>query len=187
MFAPSVAKPKKRTPSEIPPSSLARAPERPRSLAMAGLALPHMIQSKLAIGATDDPLEHEADRGADQVMCSPEPGSTVSPALEQVHRKCEGCEDEEESGEIQTKPAGPFASAGGDAPDDVKGALLSPGEPFGASDRAFFEPRFRRDLSQVRVHTDNEAAQTNRQLSAQAFTYGPTFFMLPATPPVMIA
>lgn len=38
--------------------------------------------------------------------------------------------------------------------------------------RSFMEPRFATNFSQVRVHTDGEAVQMNRQLSAQAFTHG---------------
>jgi len=38
--------------------------------------------------------------------------------------------------------------------------------------RAFFEPRFGVDFSGVRVHTDSNAVQMNRELNAQAFTHG---------------
>lgn len=38
--------------------------------------------------------------------------------------------------------------------------------------RSFMEPRFGFDFSQVRVHTDSEAVQMNRELSAQAFAHG---------------
>lgn len=46
------------------------------------------------------------------------------------------------------------------------GSLLAP------SIRAFFEPRFGTDLSQVRIHTDARAAETARSIQAQAFTVG---------------
>jgi hypothetical protein len=39
------------------------------------------------------------------------------------------------------------------------------------------EDHFGADLSQVRVHTDNEAAALNRELQAQAFTVGNDVFM----------
>jgi len=38
--------------------------------------------------------------------------------------------------------------------------------------RAFFEPRFGRDLGQVRVHTDAAAAESARALNARAFNVG---------------
>ncbi|CAG0933352.1 hypothetical protein TFLX_03018 [Thermoflexales bacterium] len=51
-------------------------------------------------------------------------------------------------------------------------AMRSSGQPLPASERAFFEPRLGRDLSQVRVHADSEAAALSRQVSARAFTLG---------------
>lgn len=45
------------------------------------------------------------------------------------------------------------------------------GSPLPDDVRAFMEPRFRADFSQVRVHTGSEAVQMNRDLSAQAFTH----------------
>jgi hypothetical protein len=39
------------------------------------------------------------------------------------------------------------------------------------------EPRFGADFSGVRVHTDRESAQMNRELSAQAFTHGRDIYM----------
>lgn len=40
------------------------------------------------------------------------------------------------------------------------------------NDRAFFEPRFDRDLSQVRVHTDTRATESARAVNVWAFTMG---------------
>ena len=46
------------------------------------------------------------------------------------------------------------------------------GQPLPASERTFFEPRFGRDFSNVRVHTDNRAARTAQAINARAFTLG---------------
>ena len=46
------------------------------------------------------------------------------------------------------------------------------GHPLDASTRGFFEPRFGRKLSEVKVHTDSHAARLAGQLNAQAFTVG---------------
>jgi len=46
------------------------------------------------------------------------------------------------------------------------------GSPLSDEVRSFMEPRFGADFSQVQVHTDSEAVQMNRELSAQAFTHG---------------
>src|SRR5262249_61497167 len=60
-------------------------------------ALLRRLQAKLKVGAVDDPLEHEADRVADQVMRMPPADvSAASAAPPHVSRKCVACEAEEE-------------------------------------------------------------------------------------------
>ena len=51
-------------------------------------------------------------------------------------------------------------------------SIKGTGQPLPASERAFFEPRFGRDFSHVRVHTDNRAARTAQSINARAFTLG---------------
>jgi len=46
------------------------------------------------------------------------------------------------------------------------------GSPLAPQIRAYMEPRFGADFSGVRVHTDSQAVQMNRDLGAQAFTHG---------------
>jgi hypothetical protein len=70
------------------PAELASGPEAPAPL-------PRNIQRKLAIGAVDDPLEHEADRVADQVMRMPDPDISLMSAPPQISRKCAACEEED--------------------------------------------------------------------------------------------
>jgi hypothetical protein len=48
----------------------------------------------------------------------------------------------------------------------------SSGHPLPDSLRSYFEPRFGKDLSNVRLHTDSRAAETASKLKAQAFTHG---------------
>lgn len=57
--------------------------------------MPGIIQAKLEIGRVDDPLEHEADHVADQVM--------QMPAARVVQRTCEACEDGETT--VRKSPA----------------------------------------------------------------------------------
>ena len=52
-------------------------------------------------------------------------------------------------------------------------AMNGGGYPLRATSRAFFEPRFGTDFSQVRVHTDSRAAETANSIQARAFTVGP--------------
>src|SRR5215472_4048044 len=63
-----------------------------------------VMQRKLEVGRADDPLEHEADRVAEQVMRMPDPDVSVRPASPQLSRKCAACEEAEK---LQRKPVGP--------------------------------------------------------------------------------
>jgi hypothetical protein len=48
----------------------------------------------------------------------------------------------------------------------------SQGRPLDTESRRFMEPRFGRDFSSVRVHTDAAASESARNLSANAYTTG---------------
>jgi hypothetical protein len=50
--------------------------------------------------------------------------------------------------------------------------LRSPGQALDAATRGYFEPRFRQDLSAVRLHTDRRAAESVRAVGASAYTVG---------------
>lgn len=58
------------------------------------------------------------------------------------------------------------------APPIVHEVLRSPGRHLDAATRAAMEPRFGRDFSQVRVHTDRRAAQSADAVAARAYTVG---------------
>lgn len=58
------------------------------------------------------------------------------------------------------------------APPIVAQVLRSPGQPLDPATRAFMEPRFGEDFSQVRVHTDARAAASANAVSALAYTVG---------------
>jgi len=58
------------------------------------------------------------------------------------------------------------------APPIVHDVLRSPGQPLDMATRAFMEPRFGHDFSQVRVHNDERAAASARAVNALAYTVG---------------
>lgn len=66
--------------------------------------------------------------------------------------------------------AAPAANA--PAPPVVHDALRAPGRPLAANERAQWEPRFGRDLRDVRLHTGEQAAQSARAVGANAYTVG---------------
>jgi len=126
------------------------------------------LQRKLAIGAVDDPLEHEADRVAEQVMRMPAPATVSRASPLQISRKCAECEEEE--GKLQKKSAGHATPQ--TAPPIVHEVLASPGAPLDATTRAFMEPRFGHDFGRVRVHADTKAAESASTMHARAYTVG---------------
>ncbi len=60
----------------------------------------------------------------------------------------------------------------GGLPPSVSQVLASAGQPLDPATRAFMEPRFRHDFSRVRVHTDEQAAESARSVNALAYTVG---------------
>ena len=143
--------------------------------------------SSLRIAAPDDAFEQEADRVADAVMAGGAPHRewsftrmSVDPTLRskcacggsgEPEGECEECKKEQ----LQRKSVstgGKETDGVGEAPPIVQEVLNSPGKPLDAETRAFFEPRFGRDFSQVRVHTDAKAAQSARAVDARAYTVG---------------
>lgn len=133
-------------------------------------ALLRRLQAKLAVGAVNDPLEHEADAVADRVMRMADPGAVSRGAPPRISRKCAACEGDEKQ-TVRTKRDGTDTGES-EAPDTVQDALSSPGRPLDPQTRAFFEPRFGRDLGDVRIHTGAAADRSARDVNAQAFTVG---------------
>jgi outer membrane protein OmpA-like peptidoglycan-associated protein len=122
------------------------------------------IQAKLTISSPDDPAEIEADQVAHSVMHS---GPSAS------HCSCGGgeeCQQKQCGPEIQRSATSPSTPA--HVPEIVGSVLRSPGRPLDSSTRAFFEPRFGRDLSHVRVHADSAAAESAHSIQAHAYTVG---------------
>jgi hypothetical protein len=127
-----------------------------------------VLQPKLTIGAPYDAYEREADRVADQVMRLSDTEVQASPAPPRVQRLCSECEEE-----LRTKPESSRTNPAAAVPPIVHDVLRSPGNPLDAATRAFFEPRFGYDFSQVRVHSDAKAAESARAVNALAYTVGP--------------
>ena len=116
-------------------------------------------QAKLTVGAPDDAFEKEADEVAGQVMRMPEPG---------VQRMCSECEEEK----VQAKEVPGLTPSVPEGFESRFAALQGGGQPLPASERAFFEPRFGRDFSSVRLHSGTAAGELARSVNARAFTLG---------------
>jgi|GEM_PF-4005568 len=112
------------------------------------------LQAKLTIGASNDPLEQEADQIADQVLAAPAQ-STVSGAAPRIQRVTE-----QGTGDAGTAPA------------SVDRVLSGSGRPLDPAIQQDMGQRFGHDFSQVRVHTDSDAEQSAQDVNAHAYTVG---------------
>lgn len=126
-------------------------------------------QAKLTVGAPDDAFEKEADEVAGQVMRMTEPG---------VQRMCAECKEEEEE-KVQAKEEPGETPSVPDGFEPRFAALQGGGRPLPASERAFFEPRFGRDFSSVRLHSGTAAGELARSVNARAFTLGNSIVLGP--------
>ncbi|MEB3358291.1 MAG: DUF4157 domain-containing protein [Synechococcales bacterium] len=136
-----------------------------------------VIQTKLTVGEPGDKYEQEADRTAAQIMRMPDPQadeiSTESLNQPQIQRMCSKCEaEEEEEPSIQMKEGGDRSPSSASNLESRLASQSGKGSALPESVRSFMEPRFGNDFSGVRVHTDSASVQMNKELGAQAFTYG---------------
>ena len=114
--------------------------------------------------------EYERDAMAEKIMRMPEENF--------LQRKCAHCEEKEKK--LQRKPLASFiqrkGSAGGnvasDSVSDQINATKGNGNSLDVSTRSFMESRFGSDFSDVKIHTNEDAVQLNRELNAKAFTVG---------------
>lgn len=93
-------------------------------------------------GPVNDPLEHEADQASRAIASNHSVGVT----------------GKAEASSIESPRA--------------TDALARGGVPLNAEQRAYFEPRFGHDFSDVRLHTHDQASQAAQGIGARAFTYG---------------
>lgn len=84
-----------------------------------------------------------------------------------IQRHCDKCRNKKQF--LQRSAVRPAPNV---MPPIVHEALRSPGQPLDVKTRAFMEPRFGHDFSEVRVHTDSKAAESARAVNAMAYTVG---------------
>ena len=113
-----------------------------------------LLQTKLTIGASNDPLEQEADRVADQVLAAPA-NPAVSSAPPHIQRF-----------------RGQSTGLAGTAPASIDRVLASTGRPLDPALRQDMGQHFGHDFANVRVHADAAAEQSARDVNAHAYTVG---------------
>jgi hypothetical protein len=112
------------------------------------------LQRKLTINASNDPLEQEADRVANQVMAT-----SAHPAVSDAPPRIQ-------------RYTGQVTEGTDTAPASVERILSSPGRPLDPVLKQDMEQRFGYDFSRVRVHTGTAAEQSAQEVNAKAYTVG---------------
>jgi hypothetical protein len=135
---------------------------------------PIFFQPKLTVNQPNDQYGQEADSMADRVMRMPDSSADENaffkPSITSVQRKCQHCEEEEKT--LHRKESSTAETNGGHQLDTYVGSLHASGQPLPESSRKFFEPRFGRDFSNVRIHNDSVAAKSAQSINALAYTTG---------------
>jgi hypothetical protein len=147
------------------------------------------VQTKLTVGAPGDKYEQEADSMAAKVMRMPDSAiqqpiqrqteedteavqmqPLVNSIIPVVQRSSGKEEEVQMKSEVQRASDGSFV-ASGNVENQLAGSKGG-GSALPDDVRSFMEPRFGADFSSVRVHTDSNAVQMNKELGAQAFAHG---------------
>ncbi len=126
------------------------------------------VQTKLTTTQPGDPDEREADRVADRMMTSSAPEPILRAVRNVLGQRLDLSKVRENEKRVQRKALPGNSGAARARVPGLRGA----GSPLAAPVRNFFEPRFDRDLSGVRVHTDDSADQASAAIDARAFTLG---------------
>jgi hypothetical protein len=140
-------------------------------------------QASLAVGASDDPHELEADAVARQVVAQlsqsgSAPVSDVSPVPEEEEGLARMIRRRAEVGEA------PIGAEGGQVGAELERDLQSArsgGAPLPSTTRSRMEGAFGVDFGNVRVHEGPRSGELNRKLGATAFTVGRDIFFGGAT------
>ena len=145
------------------PISTPRARDASRGPAAAPIrGMPRYLHAQpVRVSQPGDPSERHAEQIAAQVM-SAEPCTACAHGL-----PCSECD------------GGIERTAAGHAPATAPAPSLGGGQPLNHQARAFFEPRFGRDLGTVRVHADEDAGVLARAYSARAFATGDDIVFAP--------
>jgi hypothetical protein len=112
------------------------------------------LQNQLAVGSSNDHLEQEADRVADQVLAGP------------GHPASRG-----ESIRVQ-RFTGQSSEGMETVPPSVHRVLAGSGRPVEPTLREEMEQRFGHDFTRVRVHAGGAAEQSAQEVNANAYTVG---------------
>lgn len=147
-----------------------RSPEAQRHQIFAGMQATHGNQAVLRMMQSPQQVARMAPlRPSQGVMLQ---RKCACGGSSETEGECADCKEKREAMLQRSVGNQAAPSAAPTVPPIVHDVLRSPGQPLDAGTRAFMEPRFRQDFSQVRVHTDARAAESARAVNALAYTVG---------------
>jgi hypothetical protein len=134
--------------------------------------------NSLRVNAPEDSYEREAERAADHATRPGAPKIDWSLSRIATHAPlqrecscggtCDSCRKKDEV--LQRDATGSHAPHS--APASVHSVLQGAGRPLPPTTRGFMESRFSHDFSRVRIHDDDAAASSARDVAANAYTVG---------------
>ncbi len=127
------------------------------------------VQTKLAIGPTNDTYEHEADTVADRVLSMNTSVGNISRLNTSGQAANRKAQSSAEDNSTRNKTEG---SSGSSDISFYVSSLNGRGQRLSAAENTFFSSRFGRSFDDVRVHTGSEASHAASGIKAKAFTYG---------------
>ena len=131
--------------------------------------VPIVLQTKLTVGASDDPYEREADEIADRVTSILREGAT-STVERTVRTPLVG----------RISRLATIGSAGGDLDADTESQITrarTGGKPLETGIKRSMESAFGADFSNIRMHVGPTSDALNNKIQARAFTTGSDVFV----------
>ncbi len=131
----------------------------------------------------DGAVHRVADKTDEKVSPKLHSSPRGSPPAGFIQAKCAGCDDEKKVSKKENTPlfSDVIHRSSRGPPGDVEqqssfehnlSNTRGLGSPLPVETRSFMEDRFSADFSGVRVHTNDTSVQMNKEINAQAFTYG---------------
>lgn len=124
----------------------------------------------------EEPIQAKAKPGKTPVV-TPSLASEITPLvqrqpIEEEEEEVIQKQREEEEKQVQTKETSRSSPELAPSVENGIKSIRGGGQPLTESSRAFFEPRFGKDFSSIRVHTDPRASDLSKSTNAKAFTLG---------------
>ncbi len=145
-----------------------------------------IIQTKMTVGAADDPYEREADAVASQVMAKRDVVQREADEEELAMKRMPEVQREADEEELAMKriqrqdEEQPVDMSGSfDVNNDVESrinAASGSGQTIPEVHRDMFESSMGHDFSGVNIHADAQSDSLNKELGARAFTTGSDIF-----------